>query len=97
MLLESFGLHYTRIVELLARPDTTNELVSQRVIHISVQLLSNDVLALDLVKKHKFLRVLVASLYNMIKRCLIECNLHSKRSLIDKFFSLSQIGTIFFN
>uniref|UniRef100_A0A915KPQ5 E3 ubiquitin-protein ligase n=1 Tax=Romanomermis culicivorax TaxID=13658 RepID=A0A915KPQ5_ROMCU len=81
-----FATHYSRMIMMLVDEsrtvsslggDPTSEAISNRVVHISVQLLSNDSISMLMCTEHKFVRVLVASLYNTIKRCLVESTLNT--------------------
>lgn len=68
-------MHYGRISRLLCQ-DTDNNL-SNRVIHISVQLLSNGNLANRLIDEHRLHRVILCSLNSILKACLIPSIFHS--------------------
>ncbi len=72
---DTLAKHYTRIGHLLALKEREDELGS-RVIHMSVQLLSNAWLAGCLADRHRFLLVLVATLYSMAQQCLTPSTLH---------------------
>ncbi|XP_046744693.1 E3 ubiquitin-protein ligase Ubr3 isoform X1 [Diprion similis] len=74
-LTRAFVLHYSRISMMLERsqdPDT----LSNRVVHISVQLFSNEKLALRMVDQLKLLHVMVISLKYMMSKILIQNTLH---------------------
>ncbi|XP_043683976.1 E3 ubiquitin-protein ligase Ubr3 isoform X1 [Vespula pensylvanica] len=74
-LTRAFVLHYSRISMMLERsadPDT----LSNRVVHVSVQLFSNEGLALRMVDQLKLLHVMVISLKYMMSKILIQNTLH---------------------
>ncbi|KAG5323686.1 UBR3 ligase, partial [Pseudoatta argentina] len=74
-LTRAFVLHYSRISMMLERsmdPDT----LSNRVVHVSVQLFSNEKLALRMVDQLKLLHVMVISLKYMMSKILIQNTLH---------------------
>ncbi|XP_076232510.1 ubr3 ubiquitin ligase isoform X2 [Calliopsis andreniformis] len=74
-LTRAFVLHYSRISMMLERsidPDT----LSNRVVHVSVQLFSNESLALRMVDQLKLLHVMVISLKYMMSKILIQNTLH---------------------
>lgn len=73
---DAFVLTYTRTAALSVR-QSENSHMSNRVIHISVQLLSNRQLALELITKRKLLRIIVVSFYNMVKNCLVRSSVHT--------------------
>ncbi|KZC09699.1 E3 ubiquitin-protein ligase UBR3, partial [Dufourea novaeangliae] len=71
----AFVLHYSRISMMLERsidPDT----LSNRIVHVSVQLFSNESLALRMVYQLKLLHVMVISLKYMMSKILIQNTLH---------------------
>ncbi|XP_043254590.1 E3 ubiquitin-protein ligase Ubr3 [Colletes gigas] len=71
----AFVLHYSRISMMLERsadPDT----LSNRVVHVSVQLFSNESLALRVLDRLKLLHVMVISLKYMMMKILIQNTLH---------------------
>ncbi|KAK0089869.1 hypothetical protein PV325_004892 [Microctonus aethiopoides] len=75
-LTRAFVLHYGRIAMMLERssdPDT----LSNRVVHVSVQLFSNERLALRMVDQLKLLHVMVISLKYMMSKILMENTLHA--------------------
>ncbi|XP_053595393.1 E3 ubiquitin-protein ligase Ubr3 [Microplitis demolitor] len=75
-LTKAFVLHYSRIAMMLERsndPDT----LSNRVVHVSVQLFSNERLALRMVDQLKLLHVMVISLKYMMSKILVENTLHA--------------------
>ncbi|XP_034951822.1 E3 ubiquitin-protein ligase Ubr3 [Chelonus insularis] len=75
-LTRAFVLHYSRIAMMLERsndPDT----LSNRVVHVSVQLFSNERLALKMVDQLKLLHVMVISLKYMMSKILVENTLHA--------------------
>ncbi|XP_054287000.1 E3 ubiquitin-protein ligase Ubr3-like isoform X1 [Macrosteles quadrilineatus] len=74
-LTQAFVLHYSRIsmmLECSSDPDT----LSNRVVHVSVQLFSNEALALRMVDKLNLLHVMVTSLKYMMSKILIPNTLH---------------------
>ncbi|XP_013164217.1 PREDICTED: E3 ubiquitin-protein ligase UBR3-like [Papilio xuthus] len=74
-LTRTFVMHYARIplvLESAADPDT----LSNRVVHMSVQLFSNEALALRCVQQLHLLHVMVLSLRLMMGRILVRNSLH---------------------
>ncbi|KAF5282499.1 hypothetical protein FQR65_LT14269 [Abscondita terminalis] len=74
-LTKAFVLHYSRIsmmLECSADPDT----LSNRVVHVSVQLFSNESLALRMTEQLNLLHVMVVSLKYMMSKILIQNTLH---------------------
>nr|XP_033321626.1 E3 ubiquitin-protein ligase Ubr3 isoform X1 [Megalopta genalis] len=74
-LTRAFVLHYSRISMMLERssdPDT----LSNRIVHVSVQLFSNESLALRMVDQLNLLHVMVISLKYMMSKILIQNTLH---------------------
>ncbi|XP_017785571.1 PREDICTED: E3 ubiquitin-protein ligase UBR3 isoform X2 [Nicrophorus vespilloides] len=74
-LTRAFVLHYSRISMMLERsadPDT----LSNRVVHVSVQLFSNEGLALRMTEQLNLLHVMVVSLKYMMSKILIQNTLH---------------------
>ncbi|CAH1638018.1 unnamed protein product [Spodoptera littoralis] len=74
-LTRTFVLHYARIplvLEEAADPDT----LSNRVVHMSVQLFSNEALALRCVQQLHLLHVMVLSLRLMMGKILVQNSLH---------------------
>ncbi|KAL0268005.1 UNVERIFIED_CONTAM: hypothetical protein PYX00_010107 [Menopon gallinae] len=74
-LTRAFVLHYSRIPMMLERsrsPDT----LSNRVVHVSVQLFSNESLALKMTTELNLLHVMVVSLKYMMSKILIPNTLH---------------------
>lgn len=74
-LTRAFVLHYSRISMMLEQatdPDT----LSNRVVHVSVQLFSNEALALRMVDRLNLLHVMVTSLKYMMSKILIPNTLH---------------------
>ncbi|XP_043272202.1 E3 ubiquitin-protein ligase Ubr3 isoform X3 [Venturia canescens] len=75
-LTRAFVLHYSRIARMLecsTDPDT----LSNRVVHVSVQLFSNERLAIKMVDQLKLLHVMVISLKYMMCKILIQNTLHN--------------------
>lgn len=69
-LTETFVVHYSRIAMILEKtsdPDT----LSNRIVHVSVQLFSNEKLAVRMTEKFCLLQVMAVSLKNMMSRILI--------------------------
>ncbi|XP_023311445.1 E3 ubiquitin-protein ligase Ubr3 isoform X2 [Anoplophora glabripennis] len=76
-LTRAFVLHYSRISMMLERsvdPDT----LSNRVVHVSVQLFSNESLALRMTEHLNLLHVMVVSLKYMMSKILIKNTLHDQ-------------------
>ncbi|XP_066151735.1 E3 ubiquitin-protein ligase Ubr3 [Euwallacea fornicatus] len=74
-LTRAFVLHYSRISIMLENsgdPDT----LSNRVVHVSVQLFSNESLALRMTEQLSLLHVMVVSLKSMMRKILIRNTLH---------------------
>ncbi|KAL1497456.1 hypothetical protein ABEB36_008425 [Hypothenemus hampei] len=74
-LTRAFVLHYSRISIMLEKsvdPDT----LSNRVVHVSVQLFSNESLALRMTEQLHLLHVMVVSLRKMMNKILIRNTLH---------------------
>lgn len=74
-LTRAFVLHYSRISMMLEKsndPDT----LSNRVVHVSVQLFSNESLALRMTEQLNLLHVMVVSLKYMMNKILIQNTLH---------------------
>ncbi len=76
-LAEAFVQHYSRMAQRIAT-QSDDESLANRVIHISVQLLSNEALAAVLVEKHRLTLVIVACIHSMIKATLVESSFHCK-------------------
>ncbi|XP_076675053.1 ubr3 ubiquitin ligase isoform X2 [Andrena cerasifolii] len=74
-LTRAFVLHYSRISMMLER-STDPDTLSNRVVHVSVQLFSNESLALRMVDQLKLLHVMVISLKYMMSKILIQNTLH---------------------
>ncbi|XP_044728240.1 E3 ubiquitin-protein ligase Ubr3 [Chrysoperla carnea] len=77
-LTQAFVLHYSRISMMLERssdPDT----LSNRVVHVSVQLFSNESLALRMAENLNLLHVMVISLKYMMSNILIQNTLHDPK------------------
>lgn len=70
-------MHYSRIPSVLEEsidPDT----MSNRVVHMSVQLFSNESLALKMVEELSLLHVMIISLKLMMTKILMQNTLHGK-------------------
>ena len=79
-LTRTFVMHYSRIpsvLEMSRDPDT----LSNRVVHMSVQLFSNESLALKMVNELSLLHVMIISLKLMMSKILIQNTLHGKQLL----------------
>ena len=71
----SFVLHYSRVSMMLVRSSNSDKL-SNRIVHVSVQLFSNKDLALAMTEQLSLLHIMVSSLKNMMKDVLISSELH---------------------
>ncbi|XP_076285643.1 ubr3 ubiquitin ligase isoform X1 [Lasioglossum baleicum] len=71
----AFVLHYSRISMMLER-STDPDTLSNRIVHVSVQLFSNESLALRMVDQLNLLHVMVISLKYMMSKILIQNTLH---------------------
>lgn len=83
-LTRTFVMHYSRIpsvLEMSEDPDT----MSNRVVHVSVQLFSNEALALKMVEELNLLHVMIISLKSMVSKILIPNTLHGE--MIIKIFA----------
>lgn len=63
------------MLERSSDPDT----LSNRVVHVSVQLFSNESLALRMTEQHNLLQVMVVSLKYMMSKILIQNTLHGNK------------------
>lgn len=78
-------LHYARISRLLvgsSDPDT----LSNRVVHVSVQLFSNEELATKMAEELHLLHVMVVSLRDMMSKILVPSTLQGLISVFDYIF-----------
>jgi E3 ubiquitin-protein ligase UBR3 len=76
-LTRTFVMHYSRIpsvLEMSEDPDT----MSNRVVHVSVQLFSNEALALKMVEELNLLHVMIISLKSMVSKILIPNTLNGE-------------------
>ena len=73
----AFIQHYSRISRVLVRA-LDRPTVANRVVHISVQLFSNEQLACQMVKEYNLLYILIVSLNNMIEGILTESTLQGR-------------------
>lgn len=76
-LTRTFVMHYSRIptvLEMSVDPDT----LSNRVVHMSVQLFSNESLALKMVEELNLLHVMIISLKTMMSKNLMQNTLHDE-------------------
>ena len=71
----SFVLHYSRVSMMLVRSSNSDKL-SNRIVHVSVQLFSNKDLALAMTEQLSLLHIMVSSLKNMMNDVLISSGLH---------------------
>ena len=55
-----------------------------RVVHVSVQLLSPQDLAIQMVHKHNLLHIMCTCLRHVIEGCLTTCGLHRKLAIGSK-------------
>jgi E3 ubiquitin-protein ligase UBR3 len=76
-LTEAFVMHYGCVARVLATTQDSDTL-SNHIVHISVQLFSNEALATRMVDKLGLLRVMVSSLRRMMTKILIPSTLHGK-------------------
>jgi E3 ubiquitin-protein ligase UBR3 len=60
---------------MLVRSSNSDKL-SNRIVHVSVQLFSNEELALQMTEQLQLLHIMVCSLKNMMNDVLISCELH---------------------
>ncbi|XP_059475456.1 E3 ubiquitin-protein ligase Ubr3-like [Neocloeon triangulifer] len=74
-LTQAFVLHYSRISMMLEK-STDPDALSNRVVHVSVQLFSNESLAMRMADKLHLLHVMVISLKYMMSNILIQNTLH---------------------
>ncbi|CAL7947523.1 unnamed protein product [Xylocopa violacea] len=74
-LTRAFVLHYSRVSMMLER-STDPDTLSNKVVHVSVQLFSNESLALKMVDQLKLLHVMVIALKYMMSKILIQNTLH---------------------
>lgn len=77
----AFVLHYSRISQLLVKSEDADTL-SNRVVHVSVQLFSNEKLALKMAEQMGLLHVMVISLQYMMNIISVASPLHGK----DKYY-----------
>ena len=90
----TFVMHYSRIPSVLETSDDPDTL-SNRVVHVSVQLFSNESLALKMVEELNLLHVMIISLKLMVSKILIPNTLHGK--FIYRYdLNSSKYNTIFF-
>lgn len=67
---EAFVQHYSRISTVLSSA-IEHDTVTNRVVHISVQLFSNEVLATRMVSKHNLLQMVISSLMHLLQAVLM--------------------------
>lgn len=75
-------MHYSRIPSVLA-DSSDPETLSNRVVHMSVQLFSNESLALKMVEELSLLHVMIISLKLMMSKILIRATSHGNLLLLD--------------
>ncbi|XP_065200275.1 E3 ubiquitin-protein ligase Ubr3-like isoform X2 [Planococcus citri] len=76
-LTEAFVVHYSRIAMILEKT-TDSDMLSNRIVHVSVQLFSNENLAVRMTKEFCLLQVMVVSLKNMMSKILISRTLNAR-------------------
>ncbi|XP_025832184.1 E3 ubiquitin-protein ligase Ubr3 isoform X1 [Agrilus planipennis] len=74
-LTRAFVLHYSRI-SMMLESSTDPDTLSNRVVHVSVQLFSNEELALRMTEQLNLLHVMVVTLKYMMSKILIKNTLH---------------------
>lgn len=71
-----FVKHYDRISKMLAK-STDSDTLSNRVVHVSVQLFSNEDLAYEMTKNYDLLKIMIKSLHSMMVKIahnsLLQC------------------------
>lgn len=77
-LTRTFVMHYSRIATVLEASSDPDRL-SNRVVHMSVQLFSNESLALKMVEELSLLHVMIISLKLMMSKILIQNTLHDTK------------------
>lgn len=87
-LTRTFVMHYSRIPTVLEMSNDP-ETLSNRVVHMSVQLFSNESLALKMVEELSLLHVMIISLKLMMSKILIENKLHGKSFFYETLASLT--------
>nr|CAD7403223.1 unnamed protein product [Timema poppensis] len=80
-LTQALVLHYSRISMMLER-STDPDTLSNRVVHVSVQLFSNESLAFRMAENLNLLHVMVISLKYMMGKILIQNTLHALASFL---------------
>ncbi|KRY00594.1 E3 ubiquitin-protein ligase UBR3 [Trichinella pseudospiralis] len=76
---ETYAKHYPHLAKILSQ-ELNPDVVANRVVHISVQILSNNELAYFLVDKCSFLRLVMFSLNSMVRYCLVASSIQSSAS-----------------
>lgn len=74
---KAFVKHYSRISLVLVKGLKRTE-IGNRVVHISVQLFSNEGLACQMVQEYNLLYTLIISLTHMIENTLLESSLEGE-------------------
>ncbi|XP_071942297.1 E3 ubiquitin-protein ligase UBR3-like [Antedon mediterranea] len=69
---DAFVMHYSRICMSLVR---SPEVIPDRVVHISVQVLSNEVLATHVVKNLQLFHIMILSIQEMVRSSLTDCKI----------------------
>jgi E3 ubiquitin-protein ligase UBR3 len=80
-LTQAFVLHYSRISMMLER-STDSDTLSNRVVHVSVQLFSNENLAFRMAEHLNLLHVMVISLKYMMSKILIPNTLNGTYRIV---------------
>ena len=76
----AFIKHYSRMTLVLIN-GLERSAISNRVVHISVQLFSNEILAKKMVEEYNLLYILIVCLTNMLESILTESSLQGENSL----------------
>lgn len=83
---KTFVHHYSRISKILAK-STDSDTLSNRVVHVSVQLFSNEELAYKMTKEFSLLHVMVVSLSEMMggiaQRSVLQCAERNDHLVVD--------------
>nr|XP_023661529.1 E3 ubiquitin-protein ligase UBR3 isoform X3 [Paramormyrops kingsleyae] len=76
---KTFVQHYAFIMETLMRSHESDTM-SNRIVHISVQLFSNEELARHMTEECQLLDIMVTVLHYMMESCLIKCELQDEEN-----------------
>ncbi|XP_003381502.1 E3 ubiquitin-protein ligase UBR3 [Trichinella spiralis] len=79
---ETYAKHYPHLAKILSQ-ESNPDVVANRVVHISVQILSNNELACFLVDKCSFLRLVTFSLSSMVRYCLVASSASEVHLVVD--------------